>query len=132
MAIWRIRGHGGCHGLRLVLDHVGVVGLRMHHGRCAVHVRRREILGLRLHVCAFEVLDGWQRHGHSARRRAAIAAAAAAAATATTATIDAGVAAGAARLEGAAAHSASLARAAAAGVGGGGASLAACRRRARA
>ena len=27
---------------------------------------------MRLHVCAFEVLDGWQRHGHSARRRAAI------------------------------------------------------------
>lgn len=44
----------------------------MHHGRCAVHVRRREILGLRLHVCAFKVLDGGQRHGHPARRRAAI------------------------------------------------------------
>ena len=27
---------------------------------------------MRLHVCAFEVLDGGQRHGHSARRRAAI------------------------------------------------------------
>lgn len=27
---------------------------------------------MRLHVCAFEVLDGGQRHGYSARRRAAI------------------------------------------------------------
>ena len=27
---------------------------------------------MRLHVCAFEVLDGGQRHGYCARRRAAI------------------------------------------------------------
>jgi hypothetical protein len=72
VAVWRIRGHGGCHLLRLVLDHVGVVSLRVHHGRRAVHVRRLEVLRLRLHVCAFEVLDGGQRHGYCARRRAAI------------------------------------------------------------
>jgi hypothetical protein len=72
VAVWRIRGHSGWHWLLLVLNHVGVVGLRMYHGRCAVHVRRWEVLRLRLHVCAFKVLDGGQRHGHCARRRAAI------------------------------------------------------------
>lgn len=50
-----------------------VVGQRrVHHGRHAVHVRGGDVLGLRLKASTFEMLDGRQRHGGGAGRRAAM------------------------------------------------------------